>query len=107
MSLEKLSTFRDLTMISIHDEEIYKHFSILNKDDCLEEVHLLLDENNVLKGSDALEHLLKQNKLVSKFAWLIESDKGQKTIDYFYSMANKYRETIAKKCPSCHNKGHR
>jgi len=106
-SLERLSTFDDLTMVSIHDEQIYNEYPQLNKEECDEAIHLIDSELNILKGTHAIEFLLKKNPAVAKFAWLIESEQGQKTLNYFYSMANKYRETLKKKCLTCNNKGHR
>ncbi len=107
ISLEKLSTFKDLSTVSIHEEDIYIEFPDLNMEECHQEIHLITEEAVILKGSKVIEYLLKQNPTVSKFSWLIESNQGQKTINYFYNMANKYRETLIKKCTTCNNKGHR
>lgn len=104
-SVQRLEKDFELHYYDLHDEEIYKKFSFLNFDSCSEQLHLVDEDEQVLKGSEAILWLSSRLPLVKKFSWLIESEKGQKAVDLFYTVANKYRETLAKRCPECTKSG--
>lgn len=87
--------------ISLYEESLYMHFSELNKDMCLEEIHLITETEAILKGPEAIEYLIGQFPVVKSFSWLIENDMGKKAVDYFYKMTNKYREKLKNFCPEC------
>ena len=103
-SLEKLNEAEFIQKVSIHDNDIYKAFPILNKEDCQEAMHLIDQDSNIHVGPDALSWLIKEIPCVSKFAWLAESEAGKKGLDFFYKMAQKYRSSLLNRCPTCKNK---
>jgi predicted DCC family thiol-disulfide oxidoreductase YuxK len=100
-SLKKLPNTETINTISLHDDDLYSHFSELNKEECEQEVHYITIDKTILKGAEVVEHLIKKFPLVNRFAWLIESNMGKKAINYFNNMTNRYRKTLIKKCPSC------
>lgn len=100
-SLERLSGAEQITFVSIHDNEIYEKLPEISKDECQKELHFIDRNNNIFKGANAILELKKEFPLVEKFAWLIESGMGEKAINYFYKMANKYREMALKECHNC------
>lgn len=100
-SLVRASGFENINMVPVQNEEIYQQYPILNKELCLEVVHLLLDENNVLTGHQVIEYLVKLNPTVQKFSWLIESNMGQKAIEYFHHMTDHYRKLAKQRCQTC------
>lgn len=100
-ALQKLPATKNINKVSLHTEELYLKYPKLNKDQCKEVVHLILENEEILAGPKVLEHLVEQFPGVSKFAWLIESKMGQKTIDYFHKVANKARQSLIKRCPAC------
>ena len=91
-------------MVSIHNNEIYETYPELEKEKCSETMHLIDDEGKIHKGSNAINYLIAKIPEVSKFAWLAQTGMGKKAIDFFYSMANKYREGLKNDCPTCKKK---
>lgn len=107
MALDRLIGSK-VTAVSVYDEEIYRKFPKLNKEECFSEIHLITEEKEILKGEQAMEYLIRMAPGVSKFSWLMESDMGQKAVSYFHDMTSKYRKELKKYCPDCtKNRRHR
>ena len=102
-ALERLPGTENILMVSVHDENIYSTFPQLNKDECLKEIHFLDINLNVFKGSEALTRIVNRFPGAKNFAWLIESDMGQKVIYYFNKTAKFYREYLIKDCKNCNS----
>lgn len=100
-SLEKVPGHEAITKISLHEEWIYEELPFLNKEHCEEALHLIVSPEKILIGPEAVEYLIKQFPQVKKFSWLLESAMGQKAVDYFYKMANNYRDSLRKRCHKC------
>ena len=100
-SLERIGALEKYNMLSLHDDHIYELYPELDKEKCLDAIHLMDENKQIFVGSDALEQLIKNFPAVSKFAWLIESEMGKKTLDIFYSLSNKYRDSLLNSCPKC------
>jgi predicted DCC family thiol-disulfide oxidoreductase YuxK len=100
-ALQNLPGTNKINKISLHTEELYSRYPLLNKEDCKKVIHLILENNEILAGPKVLEHLIELFPGVSKFTWLIESKMGQKTLDYFHKVANKARQSLIKRCPTC------
>ncbi|MAF76904.1 MAG: hypothetical protein CME60_01995 [Halobacteriovoraceae bacterium] len=105
-SLQRIHLKTKIHYYSIYNEEVYKQLPFLNKDEVFDEVHLVLAANKsaVLRGSHAVQFLASENPAVKKFAWLIESEMGQKAMDVFYTGLNKCRKTLHVRCPKCKNR---
>lgn len=105
-SLERIEFKNNINFYSIYDERIYEEFSFLKKEEVFEEVHLILsnDKGSVLKGAQVVQFLAAENPKVKHFAWLIESDMGQKATEAFYNGINKCRKSLHARCPKCKNK---
>jgi hypothetical protein len=93
-------------MISLHDDRVYERYPFLDKKQCKETIHLVLDEKGpeVLVGEKVVEYLISLNPKIQKFTWLIESKMGQKAISFFYHAVNNYRESLLNRCTGCRNK---
>jgi predicted DCC family thiol-disulfide oxidoreductase YuxK len=102
-ALRRLPGTSHINKMSIHEEKLYEYYPSLNKEECQKVVHLLLENGDILEGPKVIEYLIEQFPGVSKFSWLIESEVGQKTIDYFHKVANKARQSLIKRCPTCKN----
>lgn len=100
-TLIRTEGFENLNPIAYQNDEVYIAYPSLSKENCAAEIHLLLEDESILKGSDALAYLLKLNPSISKFSWLIESNMGKKAIDYFHQMTDYYRQVARKRCSSC------
>lgn len=105
-TLEKLPGTERITKIPLQDENLYFHFTEITQDQCFEEIHYIDESGNILKGNQVHEALIGMFPAVKKFSWLIESQMGQKAIDYFHHMASNYRKKLKKECSGC-NKKHR
>lgn len=102
--LERLPGAEAITMVSIDDSSIYDQFPQLNPEECFDTAHYINEEGVIFQGSDIPSELVKQFPAVSKFAWLIQSGMGKKAMDFFYSMANHYRESSLNNCDDCKKK---
>ncbi|OUR93466.1 hypothetical protein A9Q84_18505 [Halobacteriovorax marinus] len=103
-SIHKFDSTSHINIHSFHDEDIFANFPMLNAEDCDKEVHLILEDQSVLRGARVVEYLVTLNPMIKKISWLVESDAGRKAIDIFYKSANIYRETLLNRCPKCKNK---
>ncbi len=107
LSIERFLPEEKIYFENLHNPELYESLSVLKKEECEKEVHLLISENEVLRGAEALQYLVGKFPLVKKFSWLIESNMGHKALETFYQICNKYRESYLNDCDSCHKKRHR
>jgi len=105
-SLERIEFKNKINFYSIYDERIYEELEFLDKKEVFEEVHLILskDKGSVLKGHQVVQFLAAENSQVKRFAWLIESNMGQKASEAFYNGINKCRKALHARCPKCKNK---
>jgi predicted DCC family thiol-disulfide oxidoreductase YuxK len=94
---------KNLTFVSAREDEIYQAFPELNRQACLEQVHMLTLDRKILKGPEVVDFLLERLPGISKFAWLLESDQGQKVKDFFYQKVEELRDLSLKKedCRQC------
>lgn len=94
---------KNLTFVSAREDEIYQSFPELNRQACLEKVHMLTREGTVLSGPEVVDYLVATLPGVSKLAWLLDNDQGKKVKDYFYQKVEELRELSVKKsdCKQC------
>lgn len=101
LSLERLPNSDQISMISIHDKSIYEHFSELSFEETSKHVHVIDENKNIISGADAISYIIHKFPLANKFSWLIESNMGQKAIQFFHDKANQVREELQKHCGNC------
>ncbi len=92
---------KNLNFVSARDEDIYSAFPELSRQECLEKVHLITEDQKILKGPEVVDYLANRLPGVSKLAWLLETDKGQKVKDYFYQKVEELRELSKKNSEDC------
>ncbi len=92
---------KNLNFVSARDEDIYSVFPELSRQECLEKVHLITEEKKILKGPEVVDYLANRLPGVSKLAWLLETDKGQKVKEYFYQKVEELRELSKKSSEDC------
>lgn len=92
---------KGLHFVSARDEEVYRHFPELSRQACLEEVHMITAENQILKGPEVVDHLVKTLPGVSKLSWLLDNEQGKKVKDFFYQKVEELRELTNKKNEEC------
>jgi predicted DCC family thiol-disulfide oxidoreductase YuxK len=103
-SIRRMEKTSHIDLQPLNNPEVFERFPAITKEDCEKEVHLLLKDNEVLKGPKAVEYLITLNPTVKKISWLIQSNAGQKALDIFYKSSNLYRESLLNRCPKCKNK---
>lgn len=90
-----------LHFVSARDEAVYADFPELNRQDCLEKVHMVTSDRRVLVGSAVVDELLKTLPGVSKFAWLLDNEQGKKVKEFFHQKVEELRELSLKKKSDC------
>ncbi len=91
-----------LNFVPLHqDQEIYNHFPNLNRESCQQTVHLIGTEGDIYQGAEVVEYLVKILPAVRKLAWLIETEMGQKTVQFFYEKVNQLRQSRFVPCSDC------
>jgi predicted DCC family thiol-disulfide oxidoreductase YuxK len=94
---------KNLHFASVRDDELYKNFPELNQQVCLQKVHLITPERSIKAGVEVVDYLAQTLPMVSRFAWLLDTDQGKKVKDYFYQKVEELRELSLKKnnCEEC------
>ena len=92
---------KSLHFVSAREEAVYIAFSELSQPACLEKIHMITIENQILVGPEVVDYLVSRIPGVSKLAWLLESDQGKKVKDYFYQKVEELRELSQKKDSDC------
>lgn len=94
---------KNLTFVSARDSEVYLSFPELDRQACLDQVHMLTADRKILKGPEVVDYLLERMPGVSKLAWLLDNDQGRKVKDFFYQKVEELRELSTKKddCNQC------
>jgi predicted DCC family thiol-disulfide oxidoreductase YuxK len=92
---------KNLTFVSAREEEIFLAFPELNRQECLEKVHMITMDKGVLAGPEVVDYLMQTLPGVSKFAWLLDNEQGKKVKDFFYQKVEELRELSTKKDSGC------
>lgn len=92
-----------LNFVSAREEEVYLEFPELSRQACLEKVHMLTKNKEILMGPEVVDHLVKTLPGVSKLSWLLDNEQGQKVKDYFYQKVEELRELTTKKDSDCNS----
>ncbi len=94
---------KSLTFVSAREDEVYQTYPELNRQACLEKVHMVLEDKSILAGPEVVDHLVKTLPGVSKLSWLLENEQGKKIKDFFYQKVEELRELSTKKddCKQC------
>lgn len=103
-SLEMMDRYKKINYHSLHEKEIFNEFPFLSEKECSEVVHLILEDQSVLRGPEVLTYLIKQFPGVDRFSWLLETDKGKKVVDFFYQKMEELRyktKSLHEECPRC------
>lgn len=92
---------KNLSFVSAREDEVYYLFPELSRQECLEKVHLITEDQKILKGPEVVDYLAGRLPGVSKLAWLLETNQGQKIKDYFYQKVEELRELSKKNSEDC------
>lgn len=107
-ALKLVDKDNDINYISLYEENLYEQFPFLNKDECEDVVHLILSNNEVLRGGEVVEYLIHKIPAVEKFAWLMNPESTKKAAEAFYKKVNDVRKFVKKHgCKSCGGRSRR
>ncbi len=103
LRFQKALSFLDneISFVSIYEDELYQKYPELDRSECDEVIHLITEDSKILKAGEVITYLMKRNPAVKKFAWLIDKESSQKTVDAFYGKVKEMRDKQRKKCRSC------
>ena len=92
---------KDLCFVSARDENVFTEFPELSRQECLEKIHMITDEQKILVGPEVVDYLTHKLPGVRKLAWLLDSDQGKKVKDFFYQKVEELRELSQKQDSNC------
>lgn len=92
---------KNLTFVSARDEDVFIAFPELNRQECLETVHMITADRKILKGPEVVDHLVETLPGVSKLAWLLDNEQGKRVKNYFYEKVEELKELTNKKQSEC------
>jgi len=92
---------KNLQFLSVRDDQVYTEFPELNRQECLEKIHMITKEKKIISGPEVVDELMKTLPGVSKFAWLLENEQGKKVKEFFYQKVEELREITQKKQEDC------
>lgn len=93
---------KNLVFISAREEEIYARFPELNRQECLEKVHLIKAPGEFISGPEVVDYLISTLPGVKKLGWLLDSNQGARVKNFFYEKVEELRDLSTKKnCSSC------
>ena len=92
---------KSLTFVSAREDEVYRLFPELDRQECLQQVHMITVDRTILKGPLVVDHLVQTLPGVSKFAWLLDNEQGRKVKEFFYQKVEELRELSQKKDTDC------
>ena len=102
--LERLDVERRVLYVPLQDDEVFKRYSQLDPQACAAKIHYLREDGQVLVGGEVITELLKHFPAVGKLAWLLETEVGKKTVDFFYQQVENVRQKMkaeSESCPTC------
>lgn len=103
-SLERWDSEQRITYVSLSAENVFTQFPQLDPAACAARVHYLREDGAILTGGEVITELLKHYPGVSKIAWLLETDVGKKTVEFFYQQVEAARARLKAQdedCGSC------
>jgi predicted DCC family thiol-disulfide oxidoreductase YuxK len=92
---------KNLTFVSAREDEVYAAFPELDRQACLEAVHMITADKKILKGPEVVDYLVETLPGVSKLAWLLDNEQGKKVKNYFYEKVEELRELTNRKDSDC------
>ena len=99
--LERLDVDKRVNYCPIQDEHVFTLYPQLDPAACRLKVHYLREDGAVLIGGEVVTELLHHFPGVSKLGWLLDSEVGRKTVDFFYEQVEQMRRRIKEKDETC------
>ncbi|MBY0518702.1 MAG: DUF393 domain-containing protein [Bacteriovoracaceae bacterium] len=102
--LERWDTTNRICYVPLENPDVFIKYPQLSFEACREKVHYLKEDGEILIGADVVSELIRHYPGVGKLAWLLETDVGKKTVEFFYQKVESVRQKIKsdeEKCGTC------
>lgn len=92
--LERWDVSKRVTYVPLDHTEVFVRYPQLSPAACAAQVHYLREDGVILSGGAVITELMKHFPAVGKLAWLLETDIGKKTADFFYKQVDGVRQKM-------------
>ncbi len=92
---------KNMNFVSAREDGVYTQFPELNRQTCLEKVHMITTEGKIIAGPEVVDQLMHTLPGVKKFAWLLDNEQGKKVKEFFYQKVEELREITKQKEEGC------
>jgi predicted DCC family thiol-disulfide oxidoreductase YuxK len=99
--LERWDLSGRVCYVPLDHAEVFARYPQLDREACEARVHYLREDGVVLTGADVVTELVKHFPAVGKLAWLLETDMGKKTAEFFYKQIDSVRQKMKAEEESC------
>jgi len=99
--LERFDVNNRVSYVPLTDEEVFKLYPQLNRESCRAVVHYVREDGSVVVGGEVITEPLKHFPGAQKLAWLLESEMGRKTAEFFYQKVEAVRQKILSDEAAC------
>jgi predicted DCC family thiol-disulfide oxidoreductase YuxK len=99
--LERWDVEKRVCYVPLDNDELFTLYPQLNREACTAQVHYLREDGAILIGGEVVTELIKHFPGVGKLAWLLETDIGKKTADFFYKQIDTVRQKMKAEEESC------
>ncbi len=101
LALERMDHQNLFGFLSAREDTTFDLFPNLNQDDCLETLHLLDPDRNILCAGEAINYILQSLPEAKKYLWLLDTKAGKKATDLFYKTIDTFRKSSLHSCGKC------
>jgi predicted DCC family thiol-disulfide oxidoreductase YuxK len=99
--LERWDVDKRVCYVPLTHVEVFVTYPQLDPEKCRAVVHYIREDGTVLVGGEVVTELLKHYPGVSKLAWLLDSEVGRKTADFFYQKVEAVRQKMISDEAAC------
>jgi predicted DCC family thiol-disulfide oxidoreductase YuxK len=103
-ALELMNGEKKVYFLPLHEVQVTSIHPDLNEEECSEFVHLIDENNQVHKGSEVIEYLIRFYPQVKKISWLLEYESAKKAVESFHNVIHKFKHSKFNTCHECQKK---
>jgi predicted DCC family thiol-disulfide oxidoreductase YuxK len=105
--LERWEALSHITYIPLSDSGVFEIYPQINQEECKAKVHYIKEDGSVVAGGEVITEIIKIYPAASKLSWLLDSEVGKATADFFYDHLDKVRQKLKEldtDCSDCRSK---
>ncbi len=93
-ALEHWDASQSISYVPVDTPEIYEKFPQLDRAACEQRVHLLRADGTLISGGALIAEVVRSIPQISRVAWLLETEAGQKASEFFYQTVDSLRQRL-------------